>query len=169
MKQSGFTLVELMIAVAIIAALLAIAMPVYQDYVIRTQVAAAYQEMLPGKTAIERLKPMRIEPTLTNGGGYIQVGDGTISGNGKFCKFALSKKTVNQKDTYTLRCSIGCSDPTKVSKADVNERIKGSVIELTREGPGTWTCKGTEGDSKIGLKTYLPTGCSVSNQLGKDC
>lgn len=42
MLQAGFTLIELMIVVAIVAILAAIALPAYQDYVGRSQMAEAY-------------------------------------------------------------------------------------------------------------------------------
>jgi type IV pilus assembly protein PilE len=45
-KQSGFTLIELMITVAIVAILAAIAMPSYQEYVKRGHRAAAQAEMM---------------------------------------------------------------------------------------------------------------------------
>ena len=51
-KQKGFTLIELMIVVAIIGILAAIAMPQYNKYVARTQVAEAFTLLGPVKQAL---------------------------------------------------------------------------------------------------------------------
>jgi type IV pilus assembly protein PilA len=50
--QEGFTLIELMIVVAIIAILAAIALPQYQDYTIRTQITEGFTLASAAKTAV---------------------------------------------------------------------------------------------------------------------
>jgi len=51
-KQSGFTLIELMIVVAILAILMAIAIPAYQDYTIRSQVSEGMTLAGGARTAV---------------------------------------------------------------------------------------------------------------------
>jgi type IV pilus assembly protein PilA len=50
--QQGFTLIELMIVVAIIGILAAIAIPAYQDYTCRAKIAEAVNAAAPAKTAV---------------------------------------------------------------------------------------------------------------------
>ena len=66
--QQGFTLIELMIVVAIIAILAAIALPAYQDYVARSKAAAALADLASHKTQFEMDKSEGRTPSVTSVG-----------------------------------------------------------------------------------------------------
>ncbi len=67
-NQKGFTLIELMIVVAIIAILAAIALPAYQDYVSKSKVTAALADLASHKTQFEMEKSDGRVPTLATAG-----------------------------------------------------------------------------------------------------
>ncbi len=68
--QKGFTLIELMIVIAIIGILAAIAIPQYQDYVTRSKITEGFNLAAPAKTALaETYQSLGRTPTGTNAAG----------------------------------------------------------------------------------------------------
>jgi type IV pilus assembly protein PilA len=138
--QQGFTLIELMIVVAIIGILAAIAIPAYQDYVAKSKAAASYADIAGGKTAYELLATEGTDQTLAN------VGLSAKTGN---CSTISVAKTVSTGTTAALKCVI-----------DKAGRLgTGTVsIQLDRDAAGLYTCKTTGFDSA--KPEFLPAGCT---------
>jgi|JI102314A1RNA_FD_contig_81_637657_length_438_multi_9_in_0_out_0_1 type IV pilus assembly protein PilA len=69
--QQGFTLIELMIVIAILGILMAIAIPAYQDYTVRTKVSETMTMVAPAKLAVaETLSSTGAMPTSNAAAGY---------------------------------------------------------------------------------------------------
>jgi len=133
-KHTGFTLIELMIVIAIIAILAAIALPVFQDYVSKSQVGAALAEIRPGKTTVEQVVQDSTDASVI-----------TAEYIGLHTSPRCASVTAELAAT-----GIGSITCTLAGNAAVN----GKGLVLRRSAAGVWTCDGSAFRTE-----HRPTGC----------
>lgn len=136
--QSGFTLMEIMVAVAIVGILVSIAIGSYQIQVRKTYMASVYQELnhfrLPYQVMIDE------------GAGVTEFSPNglNISAQTEYCQFSVTSPNVN-----------GITDDAVVCQIQNLAYIQGEKLSLDRAADGSWHCRASSGISR----NYLPIDC----------
>jgi len=147
--QKGFTLIELMIVVAIIGILAAIAIPAYQNYITKSQVTRAVAELGAMKTAYE--------DCLNNG--QTAVNACQIGWTGSNIQFLTAPTLQTAVSTPSATNGIALSSTGTISGTfggGASAALKDSTaktVTWSRSTSGTWTCA-TSAATK-----YAPVGC----------
>ena len=135
-KQQGFTLIELMIVVAIIGILAAVAIPAYQDYTIRAKVTEGLSLASAGKTAVSEYFSVNGDLPVDNTKAGMAPPN-QITGN------SVESVTVGSKGLITVVFS---------AKTIAKQFI--TLEPRTSAGKVVWNCSGGNLESK-----YRPSSC----------
>ncbi len=141
-NQAAFTLIELMIVVAIIAVLAAIALPAYQNYVAKSQSTSGLADIRGGLVVFEE-RIQNFEGIA--GGSPSGPNDVGLPASTARCSPIDVTGNWNDPSGQSIRCTLAG-----------NPSVTGKTINLTRDANGQWPC--TVGG---GLATqHRPTGCT---------
>ena len=147
--QKGFTLIELMIVVAIIGILAAVALPAYQDYTVRAKVTEGLSLAGSAKTAVAE--------NAANGTAFT-LGYSTVSSTANVSSISIG--AANGEILITYSAAIG-NGTLNLNPRDGTAPL--AVGTIPTAGSISWVCKaaGSTGAGTVGTiaSKYVPANC----------
>ncbi|MFV0662292.1 pilin [Denitromonas sp.] len=140
-RHRGFTLIELMIVVAILGILASAAMSVYRDYVPRTQVARAFGEIAALQSAAED-----------------QLNRGNVAFASADLGYVPSSVTTGVLAVAFNATGVGVI--SVVLGGGAHPAVAGAVVSMVRDASGTWSCDVDETGAAAWRPVFMPEGCA---------
>ncbi|NRP52912.1 MULTISPECIES: prepilin-type N-terminal cleavage/methylation domain-containing protein [unclassified Marinobacterium] len=154
-RTGGYTLIELMIAVVIIAILSSIALPAYTQFTVRAK-------LIDALAATEPIKLALVDYAIANGG---TSGLKDLKWNTALSELGVSNEYFGDNSAYVKNAWWShSSGEIRVSIANIDE-LEGRRFVLRAENPDfptTWRCISDDSDESLIPSEYLPSFCQTS-------
>ena len=159
MKRNGFTLIELMIVVVVIGILSAVALPAYNDYVIRSKVSEVVMATSICRTAVTEASQSGFASAPTTGA---EFSCGTASGvSSKVAIIATNSNgliSVQAQNLPELGTKVNLELVPYIDGAMNIPSVANDFVTGTSKEIRAWKCQAKQDASGIDSK-YLPINC----------
>lgn len=154
-RNKGFTLIELMIVIAILGILLAIAIPAYQDYTVRTRTSECYNLQTPVK--------LQVSEFYISNGSMPPDTDVAVNRTTRYCNAGTYAR--NNRDQGTLTINVNGTGVSAPGNNDFQGRMTGYGCR-NENGDVEWTCH-RDGATDPYNGRFSPASCRNAADPGR--